>query len=209
MNEESETERITKWTDDLLNDQDLHDLLDAQPELRGEKAEVLGMGNLLREQFPQEMELPFPEGFNRQVLRRIEESSNQTLEAKIQRFFSWFTLSDWALPAAASAALAVLLLAGMRIGGPGDGVSRVVHVYAPNPGHRVESSWVPQAEAAVIKMDGLEPLTPEVPIAGFFIDRSEFHPALASTVYFGESGEVQLALMTDGEGNPTLTSLVE
>ncbi|MEM7603101.1 MAG: hypothetical protein AAF357_17020, partial [Verrucomicrobiota bacterium] len=74
MNEEKDEIRFTKWLDGELDDHAAGEVLRDCPELKAERDALMAAGEELREQFPAEIEVPFADGFNRQVLRRIQEA---------------------------------------------------------------------------------------------------------------------------------------
>ena len=61
LNDEDE-QRITRWIDGELSDNDVADLLSAHPELADEKKNASALGDLLRQELQPDREADVPEG---------------------------------------------------------------------------------------------------------------------------------------------------
>lgn len=207
MKDEADVIRVTRWMDGELRDEEIGDLLAEAPDLADQRHAMVEMGNLVREQFPPEMEVPFAEGFNRQVLRRIEEEQERSLEGKVVRLFSGVSASEWALPVAAAAALLLLLVAGLQLDRGGDFRSRVVHTYTPNPSHAAQTQAHERTGVTVIDLAGLAPIPATEQVMGYFPAGSREEPLLARTIYYDEDQRPLLVLTHTDAGEPRLRSL--
>lgn len=198
--------RVTRWIDGELTDQDISDLLQREPTLREQREAARGIGQRLRQEFDAEREVHFPEMFNRQILRRIEEEQKKTVWSDASRFFSWLTLSEWGLPVAASATLMLFLCAGLQFQGARHFRSRVVHTFTPNPAHAAQTKEIGRAGVAVISVQGLEPVPGSTQVMGFFPTQSR-PDALAEATTFLEGEQPRLLLSLNQNGEPRLTRL--
>jgi len=204
MKDDPDVIRITKWIDGELNDTQIDDLSEELTELESDRQAIREMGEAIREQFPPEMEVPFGEIFNRQILRRIEEERKKTISARIHAFFSWMTTSEWALPATAATALVVLLLVGTRFQGGDSFGSRVVHTFTPNPAHAATTVEHRRAGVTVVDLKGLEPLPASEQVVGYVPVRSSEDVRMAKTIFYDEKDRPLLVLTTDASGEPHL-----
>lgn len=189
--------RLTRWLDGELKDEEVKDLIARDPELIALRQDIDRIGGSLREIFPTAEEPPFPELFNKQILRKIEELPVNRWQAAWRLFREslgdWWNESQWALPATASALLLVGLAAVTGAAGSRVSHSEVVHTYAPHPQHSVTTEFVRRAQATVIVLDGLEAVPDDHRIIGYF--RPEAGPAsgLASAVEFSSEGTAAAA----------------
>jgi hypothetical protein len=183
--------RLTKWFDGELRNDEISDLLAKYPDLHKQRAEMNELGGLVRLSGNSDFEPcepPFPELFNRQVLRRIQETPATQLSAWLEMARDWFSGSQWAVPATAMVALTAILVSGTRFGSDGVGHSEVVHTFAPHPEHSASSEYLPLAASTVIRLEGLEAIEPTDSITGYFrTDRRDGH-SLASTVVYPQAG---------------------
>ena len=117
MNDERREELLTRWMDDALSNEELRELepiLAEHPELQREREEFHAMRADLKAALPAEEEPPYPDFFNSHLERHIEGlSRGGEVEAKeeksgLRRLWTW-----WMAPAA-TAALVVAFVAGMK-----------------------------------------------------------------------------------------------
>lgn len=186
--------RLIKWFDGELSSDEVSDLLEKHPELYQQRMEIQDLGEAIRlHAQPGEAEPcepPFPELFNRQVLRRISETPATKVSAWLDMARDWFVNSQWAVPSAAMVALTGILLSGTRIGLPTNhgSHSEVVHAFAPHPEHSATARFVPSAKATVIRLDGLEALAPTQTITGYIRKPLNGSDALASAIIYPHQG---------------------
>ncbi|MFT5467262.1 MAG: hypothetical protein ACI8UO_002366 [Verrucomicrobiales bacterium] len=203
---ESDQHRVTRWIDGELTDDEVRDLLEQHPELLVEKTEALRLGEQLRQELPAEEEIPHPDFFNHQIEQEIQGDHPESMPAQL---FPVFQRMKWT--AFAGAIVMVVLLCGMGMGWfggkdaaiPGDR-TEIVSVYAPDPNHEATVSWSKDAEATVMTISGLEPVSGTTQIAGYFPDSSTRNPGLASTTFFAENGEPLLVLTISSLGLPSI-----
>jgi len=192
--------RLTRWLDGELGEDDVADLIEKDPDLIALRQDIARIGGSLREIFPPAEEPPFPELFNKQILRKIEELPANRWQAAWRLFQEslgdWWNESQWALPATASAALLVGLAAVTGASASRISHSEVVHTYAPHPEHSVTSEFVRRAEATVIILDGLEAVPDDYRITGYFRPDSDAASAIASAVVFSSQGDAEAARPT-------------
>lgn len=198
--------RVTRWIDGELTDQDIKDLLERDPSLVEEREAAREIGQTIRREFEAEREVPFPDMFNRQLFRRIDDERQKTVWSSASRFFSWITLSEWGLPLASSATLMMFLCVGLQFQGSRHFRSRVVHTFTPNPAHVAKTSESGAAGVTVISLQGLDPVPESTQVMGFFPTSSRKESLVAGTTYFeGKRPRLLLSLTQDGE--PRLSRL--
>lgn len=152
-------ERITRWIDGELDDAQIADFLASHPELRAERAAAHGVRDLLRRELESGGKMPFPDFFNRQIQRHIEEEAELEARRKAYTqipqagFFSWFTFTR------NIAGAALLVLIGVFIGkaffDSRAAGSQVVNTYAPDPSVAATLFYSKPANATVLVLDGL------------------------------------------------------
>jgi hypothetical protein len=179
--------KLTKWFDGELSSDEISDLLAESPELFQQRMEVEEIGEMIRLHAQPSAacgEPPFPELFNRQVLRRISENPATQVRAWLEMAQDWFNNSHWALPTSAVAALCGILLSGTGILSQAPAHSEVLHTFAPHPGHKATAQYLPLAEATVIRLEGLEAIAPSEAVIGYLQRPNESSRGLASTVAY-------------------------
>jgi hypothetical protein len=184
--------RLTQWFDGELSDAEISDLLAKDPDLCRQKKEIERIGELVRLNAASEVETdepPFPELFNRQVLRRIQETPATHLRTWLETAHDWFTGSQWGVSAAAMVALTGILLSGTKFGSSTPTHSEVVHTFAPHPQHHATAEYLPLASATIIRLDGLEAMNPKASITGYFQNDLNPNQRLASTVIYRHDGQ--------------------
>jgi len=159
---QSDEIRITRWIEGELRDSDVQDLLDSDPDLHELRQSAEELGNLLRSELPPQ-EIPYPDFFNHQVMRRIEREGDEPEKAQIvitlPRLFASLVNGQGLMSGLAVVAVIFLAMGTMLFGGKaGPGHSTVVHMFSPDPEHSVAASYNNRAGATVISIDGIEPL---------------------------------------------------
>ena len=202
-------EKITRWMDGELTDADVEDLLAAHPELNREKTAAQEMGDLLRRELEDGEDIPFPDFFNRQIQRHIEEEQELEERKKAyegmpeESFFSWFTFSR------NIAAAALLVLLGVFIGkaffDSRTGASQIVNTYTPDPAVTATMYDSKPANATVLVLEGLSAIPSETPITGH--QTASYMPdsgGLVPTLYSVNGTGPALVLVKDEQEIPTI-----
>ena len=208
MNPKDE-ERITRWIDGELDESEVEDLLAAHPELREAREAALETGRLLRKELETGDRIPFPDFFNRQVQRHIEDE--QALEERKKayaeipeaNFFSWFNFSR------NLAGAALLVLIGVFIGKAFFDSRRlgseIVYTYAPDPSVTATMDYNADANATVLLLDGLSAIPAAREITGHrtagYIPRSG---GLVPTLYSADNPRTAFVLVKDHRDVPTV-----
>ncbi len=111
------------------------------------------LGDLLRAHVPRDIEPPFPDFFNSQVLKKIrdEESAAAAVPAPL-RWFGWLR-SPLMAGACAAGFTALALISFHQSAEAG---TRVVTNYSPEPNVTATTSYNRAAGATVIMLDGLD-----------------------------------------------------
>jgi len=193
--------RLTQWFDGELSDDEISDLLAKDPELCRQKAEMEKIGDLVRLNAKSEEEIcepPFPELFNRQIQRRIQETPASQISGWLEAARDWFVGSQWAVPATAMLALSGILLSGTNIGSPSVNHSEVVHTFAPHPEHHATAEYLPLASSTVIRLEGLEEVKSGDSITGFFHNTSTPDQQIAAAVIYHQKGQPLVKPDTSG-----------
>lgn len=206
IKDEAHQHRVTRWIDGELEEHEIKKMLEADPSLKEEVEATKALGDLLRSHIASERRVPLPGMFNHQILRKIEGEGEKSFWSWGSRFFSWMTLSEWGLPVAASAALLALFGIGLHVDTAGHFRSRVVHTFAPNPAHGVETRQNDETALTVITLQGLEPLSETTQVMGYFPTNSSREPLLATTTFY-EGEKPPLLLAMNARGEPQLRSL--
>ena len=166
----NDEEKITRWIDGELDESEVADLLEAHPELREAKEAALETGRLLRNELESGDKIPFPDFFNRQVLRHIEDEQALAERKKAYEdvpeatFFSWFSFTR------NFAGAALLILIGVFIGkafhDSQGGGSEIVYTYAPDPSVTATMAYNEDANATVLLLNGLNAIPSAREITG-------------------------------------------
>ncbi len=184
--------RLTKWFDGELSSEEISDLLEEAPELFDQRMELEEIGEMIRlhaQPSTESCEPPFPELFNRQILRKISETPATRIQAWLEMARDWFEGSQWAVPATAVLALSGILISGTGIIKPGPSHSEVLHTFAPHPEHEASALYLPLAEATIIRLEGLQEISPSKQIIGYFRPQGTSPDRLASAVAYPLHGE--------------------
>ncbi len=163
MNQSDET-RICRWIDGELREEDIRDLLDADPSIYELRESAADLGQLLRAEY-RRPELPYADFFNSRILRHIEEEREEAdagverIVIRVPRLVTALFANQGLIPGLAFAAVLLLALGTFLFGGnPGSRHSQVVHTFAPDPGTSVKATYNGRAGASVITIDGISPL---------------------------------------------------
>lgn len=170
----SDEERITRWIDGELEDAEVEDLLAANPELRGAKAKAGELGNLLRKELDNGEKIPYPDFFNHQLMKHIEDEDQAAAAAGAGpeayrdlpsgAFFPFLRLSR-----KLAAYGFLLVLAGFIawvVFSPGATGSQIVSTYTPNPDIEAKTFYSDEAEATVLLLEGLTEIPAQQEIRG-------------------------------------------
>jgi hypothetical protein len=183
-----EQERLTRWIDQALEPEEER-ALEASAEGLGnaqdEKAQAEAVGQLLRRHLPPSLDPPYPDFFQSQILKRIREAEAPSPKAKASGSF-WQAIWGWfrsPVVAAATAAVTVAALAwfGWRPSGLGDpvGASQVVSAFSPELNVHTKSYYSEEAQATIIELEGLAPVSDAETIEAFVPPPSRPRIALA------------------------------
>lgn len=201
--------KITRWIDGELDDAEVAELLAAHPELRREKEAARKLGKLLREELETGEKIPFPDFFNRQIQRHIEEEQELEERKKAYEgipeagFFSWFTFTRNVAGAALLVLLGVLIgkaFFDSRVTG-----SEIVYTYAPDPAVNATQYYSKSANATVLELEGLAAIPADEVITGN--RTASYQPADdfgMTTLYSASASEPALILVTDGNHIPAI-----
>jgi hypothetical protein len=208
MNPKDE-ERITRWIDGELDESEIEDLLAAHPDLREAKEAALETGRLLRKELETGDRIPFPDFFNRQVQRHIEDE--QALEERKKAyeeipeadFFSWFTFTR------NLAGAALLVLVGVFIGqafqDSRSGGTEIVYTYVPDPAVTATMDYSADANATVLLLDGLSPIPAAREITGHRTAGYMPNPGgLLPTLYSADDSKTAFVLVKDHNDIPSV-----
>jgi len=167
MNRNRKEELLTRWMDDALGEEELRELqpiIEAHPELEREREEYARIRAGMREVMPPDREPPYPEFFNSHLECKVREAMRSAAKPG-WRGISWGRLVGWWLAPAATAAVVIAFLAGMKVGRPAamPGAASLKPVpptvYSPMGGVRAEAHLDDELDATVIVLSGLEELS--------------------------------------------------
>ncbi|MFV1994998.1 MAG: anti-sigma factor [Verrucomicrobiales bacterium] len=202
-------EKLTRWIDGELEPAALEDLLARHPELRAEKKAAKEIGDSLRSEMESGERIPFPDFFNHQIQRAIEQERHPALRASAyegmpsESFFSLFKLTR------NLAAAALLVLLGVFIGsaiidrGP-DG-TEIVTAYTPDPSVVAEVHYSADADATILLLEGLAAIPDDHDITKHHT--ASYRPGrggLVTTLYSTNPGAPALVLVKGPGGSPTI-----
>lgn len=203
---EEDVLRVTRWIDGELKDSEVRDLLEDHPSIEEDRHAAMEIRQRIRQEMTSESDVPFPDLFNRQILKRIEDERRGTFRNRIHSFLPWLTISGWGLPLAASATLLGLLVTGIQLQRPQPVHSKVVHTFTPNPAHIAKTREIGKVRATLIDIEGLAPLPETDQVMGYFPTESREETLMAATTYF-EDGSPRLLLSMSDLGEPRLQRL--
>ncbi|MDE0826196.1 MAG: hypothetical protein OSA48_05240 [Akkermansiaceae bacterium] len=176
MDENRKEELLTLWMDDGLSSAEREELapyLAKHPELEAEREEYVRLRDELRSVLPEHVEPPYPEFFNKHLMRQIrEEERMERIPAVAEVSGMWSWMRYWMVPAAA-AAVVVAFLAGKEMGdrpagavattsGAGYTGELAPGVYSAISSVDVTTWEDPDAGSTVIVLDGLEDIPSSV-----------------------------------------------
>ncbi len=210
--------RMMRWIDGELTDDDVADLLKADPSLINQKQSSLEVGALLKSALPKDQEVPYGDFFNHRILNRIEnlQSENEathheTSEAGLFSFSkflaSLFTTQTMVLGGAAAMGVAMLCTGLLLVASQSGSHTQVTSTYVPDDQtFQASSRFDSSANAAVFEIDGM--LTEGQTVAGYFPGNAEVDPLSGTTTIYSPEGQPMLMLTTDANGTPTIHDLV-
>ncbi|MEM8954951.1 MAG: hypothetical protein AAGD22_12435 [Verrucomicrobiota bacterium] len=211
MNPQDE-ERITQWIDGTLSDTDVQDLLETHPELHEAKSQSESLGKLLRKELDSGEQIPYPDFFNHQLKKRIEEEDAESpsaaadqKDALAESMFPRFMFFKKMAPLAALAVIGLfiaLLFFNVPVGG-----SKIVSTYTPNPALEAKIFYSDEAGATVLLIEGLADIPAQqnitgVQAVGYAPDADASHLTLYST-----QNKPILALTVDRKAQPRIRKL--
>ena len=212
-------QRITRWIDGELADDDVADLLSTHPELAEEKSRAHQLGDLLhRELAPErEAEVPYGDFFSHRVRQRIleddeGESATATEGATLKdeaTYLPLFTKMRYAAGLAFVLLLASIIGYAMFTSSTGSAYgSEVVSTYPPDPAVTATTRYDSEAEATVIELEGLAEIPVNQSIAGVFPGSYQPCGDFGRTILTDPAnGHPLLALAIDSSGRPEITAL--
>lgn len=201
------TERITRWLDGAMSDDEkaaFQEEMQADPALRTEVSAMAELGAGIRAHASLEKPVPNADFFNSQIrerissLLRIDEQRKSSSRAAAS-WFAWLR-TPWAL-AGAAAVLALGWFIALSEDRP---QTQVVSLYVPNPAVKASVNYNAAADATVLTLDGLSALPDDKPISGLQVHHTDTDPEIASTTLFDASGKVLLVMATDAGNRPVL-----
>ncbi len=177
MKKKPDETMLTLWMDGKLEGDELQRVeawVQAHPELLAERDTVQAMSAAIRRHVPGSIEPPYPEFFNKHVLRRIGDDAVSSAAAPARRqngFWRWF-----AMPVAA-AAMVVCFYIGTQVSEPAEITAPVVaqtgSVYTPDGNVSADMFKSTDAQATVIVLEGLDDIPDELDMVGEpSVDRS-------------------------------------
>lgn len=207
-----EEEKITQWIDGKLADDQVRDLLESHPELAELKKSARETGKVLRQGLPLEEDLPYPDFFNHRIRQRLEEDNTESTPSTVSlreeaRVLPWFTRSRL-FAGLAFSAMAIGLIVYSVVGpDPADfgEHTEIVGTYTPNPEVLASSHYDKEAEATIIRLDGLEEIPADMEVSGIFPRSYQPDAALAATTLRSKvTNEPILILENDHFGRPNI-----
>lgn len=208
-----EEEKLTRWIDGELEDDQVRDLLETHPELIELKKSATESSQLLRQELPLEETIPYPDFFNHRIQQRLQENEKTAAEPTVtslkeeSQFLPFFTRSRL-FAGLAFAALAVGLIV-HSILGP-DPIESSVHTeivdtYTPNPNVIASSHYDSDAQATIILLEGLEEIPADIKVSGIFPRSYQPDAALATTTLRSkDNNKVLVILENDHYGRPNI-----
>lgn len=170
MKPSDDENRLTRWIDGELSDEEAAKLVEEQPEWAGERVAALAIGDRLRSAFGETPEIPYADFFNHQVRRRIEDDvfapGESASEIDEPMRFPVFQRFRWLAAAGFVITFGALVAMVMRQA-PGDR-SEIVSTYTPGPDTKATTAYDAAADAVVIRVEGLPPIPAHVTIEGTF-----------------------------------------
>jgi|GEM_PF-306816 len=223
MNHSTPNEReelVHRWIDGELDPAEnarLEKLFAEDPELLAEAKSLKSLHVDIGESLPVAVEPPYPDFFNSQIQKRIVEDASRAAspvkEAK-SGIFSFFSL-PWAVAAAALVAAVVALVgkpsgsesgsafSGLELAAAEHGRSSVSTTYAPVAGVTATSFFSEEAEATVIRLEGLDALDDSIGVDGQ--QAASYIPdanLAGGTAIYDQSGALLMVLVDDANGGP-------
>ncbi len=148
-----------RWIDGQANDADLQDAQN-DPEIADDHAFFSRLSSDLKASVPSEKEPPFADFFNSQLQKRLRDLDEDAAVAKSAPRWqvpAWLRLS-WALPLAAAAVLILSLAQIGMFGKRAPQGSQIIYAYTPDESVKAEAKYNLEADAMVIRLDGVDDL---------------------------------------------------
>lgn len=209
--DEKKLTQITQWIDGELDDEQVRELLNTNPELIELKKSADEAGKLLRHELPLEENPPYPDFFNHRIQQRLLEEDNaetQPAAASMReeaRFFPMFTRSRLFAGLAFSALAIGLIVHSLLDPINSSSQSEIVGTYTPNPNVEASIQYHAEAQATIISLEGLETIPSDVKISGIFPDCYQPDASLATTTLRDNyNNEALVILENDHYGRPNI-----
>lgn len=205
MNPPPDDQLLARWLDNELSPADrarFEAMLAADPALREEAESMKKLGDAIRKNVSFEREVPHADFFNSQIQEAItaDQRAQERAKARPAAAGSWL---DWLRKPWAYAGVAAALAVALFLARGGDEVrTQILSLYAPSANVQTSVSYDDEAQAMVLKLDGLEAIPADRDIAGINVHHSETDPEVATTTLFDENGGVLLVMAKDGAGKP-------
>lgn len=208
--------RVMRWIDGELSDDDVADLLEERPELVEEKESMHQLGAMMSDSLPKEAEVPYGDFFNHRIMNRIEEEqktgeqgldsfSLDSLVPGLSGFFaSIFNPGNRVLSGAAALGVAMFCIGLVTVASTNGERTQVTSTYVPHESFTAETHFDREANAAVFEIQGMEALSAQYEVSGYFPGQTEIDPLSGTTTVFSPEGKPMLMLTTDANGTPTL-----
>jgi hypothetical protein len=205
MNPPPDDQLLARWLDNELSPAErtrFEAMLTADPALRDEAESMKKLGDAIRTNVSFEREVPHADFFNSQIQEAIaaDQRAQERAKASPTAGVSWL---DWFRKPWLYAGVAVVVAVGLFLVRDGDQVrTQILSLYAPSANVQTSVSYDDEAQAMVLKLDGLEAIPADRDIAGINVHHSETDPEVATTTLFDENGGVLLVMAKDGAGKP-------
>lgn len=152
----SEQERLTRWVDGELTDDDVRDLLEAHPEMKNAREDSHRIGDLLRSEIKPEEKVPHADFFNHQIQRRIESVEPERTTGWRDELTLFPLFTRFRLISGFGFTAVFLGLIAFGLGTPPADRSEVVMTYTPVPGATATTEYHRGAAATVIRIAGID-----------------------------------------------------
>ena len=208
MNPSDKDELIHRWLDGEVDAEEaakVKSMLESDPELRAEVESLRALSKSLKAEVPADITPPSADFFNHHIRRQIEEAIESDPHAEVapeaasKGIFSWLGL-PWAVAAAAVVALLVLQSPQPGVSPVGGAESVVAAAYTPVEGVTAETYYSADAEATVIRLDGLAAMPDELEVEGHAAVSYPENGAMASNKLRDADGKVLFVMLGSAQG---------
>ncbi len=154
-------EQWNRWIDGDLPPEEVEAMEAAareMPELAEDQAFFSRLSDDLKQTFPAERTPPFADFFNSHLQKQIRDLEEAPAPVERRSWWpDWMRLS-WVVPLAAAAVLVFALTQIGVIGGHGVSGSQIVYAYTPDESIEAQVDFNEDANATVMRLQGLDPL---------------------------------------------------